>query len=99
MRVLMAIALMLSWPATAPARCYSVWHYPWPQRCDAGASRVVAARTPAREDARLLPPPLPPPAPSRFDFVPPTIEEPPEGWTEEALRAFAIQKLKDIMRK
>lgn len=94
-----ALAVTLALIATpASAHCYSRWYYPWKQHCGAEASRVVAARTPAREDASLSPP-LPPPAPTRLDFVPATVEEPPEGWTEDALRAFAIQKLKDMMKK
>lgn len=92
MRAALALAVVLTMPDPASARCYSVWRYPWPQHCGV----TYAARTPAREDPRL--PPMPP-ADRPLNFVAPTIEEPPEGWTEDALRAFAIQKLREQMSK
>ena len=94
MRAVFAVALLLA-TEPASAHCYSVWKYPWRQPC--GATVQLASRTPPREDPKLDPP-LPPEAPPvRLDFEPPSMPEPPEGWTDEALRAFAIQKLREKM--
>lgn len=83
-------------PATA--RCYSVWNYPWKQRCGASAPQM-AARTPAREDPAPAPP-LPPEAPmTRFDFVPATLKPPPAQWDDDVARALAVEKLREQMER
>ena len=88
-----AVLLIAAEPASA--HCYSVWKFPWRQRC--GAAVQVAARTPAREEPK--PAPVLPPEPTPLNFVAPVIPPPPDSWDEETERAFAIKKLNEQIER
>ena len=47
--VMLAAVLTASLPIDATARCYSVWKFPWPQRCDIPHARPMVRMPPARE--------------------------------------------------
>ena len=49
LRIALALALLAS--SEASAHCYSVWRYPWPQRC--GFSPTIAKQERRRAAARL----------------------------------------------
>ena len=67
-----------------------MWKYPWRQHC----GMQVASRTPAAEEPK--PTPMPPPFP--LDFIPATIQAPPESWNEDAQRAIGMQKLREQLK-
>ena len=50
-RIALAAALLAAAPVEAAAHCYSVWRYPWPQRC--GFSPTIA-----KQERRRAAPPI-----------------------------------------
>ena len=104
MAAIAALELVLVPPAEASCHRFSIWHYPWPQRCHATATRALRS-APARAVTSL------PPAPVAKTFVPlrpvapqtssdkfgqvSTVAEPPPPEAIEALRlAFEALALK-----
>lgn len=87
--ILSAIAVLIATPAQACHR-FSVWKYPYAQRC-----AVVAQVTETK-------PPVPPEKPlpaftvSKYDTI---ILTPVPGRTDEEGRADAIRVLKEVMGK
>ncbi len=80
--ILLAAALTTAIPTAAAAHCYSIWHYKTPQRCGVRA-----------QSAAIEAPPTVKPAPEPA-ATPPTSKE----LDEDAARAAAIQKLRELMR-
>ena len=84
MRVAFLIfALITASPAEAACKKYSVWRYPYPQRCELKPAPKPAPK-PIKVDA---------PAPEVQPVALPPIQP-----TEAELRAQAIEKLKVLMK-
>jgi hypothetical protein len=62
--VMLAAVLTASLPIDATARCYSVWKFPWPQRCGAQTRAFVSRQ----KTAIQLPPEIPLPSLTDADF-------------------------------
>jgi hypothetical protein len=81
--ILMLSVTMLFMPASANARCYSRWYYPWPQRCGVARQMVrlqIPANSRSREKSAIqLPteePDMPLPSLARADFDGGEADEP-----------------------
>ena len=83
MRAITAVALVALSVQPVSAHCYSVWHYPQPQRCGV-AHQLVRPMPPSRQEAALTPLAAPDlPLPLLEPFVPA-----PEG--PERLKAIGL---------
>lgn len=90
MRVVALGALLFACPAHA--HCYSVWHYPWAQRCSDRLAQRDTPTPPVKPDDQTLPAFTV----SKYDTI---ILSPVPGRTDEEGRADAIKVLKEVMGK
>ena len=89
-----AVAAVAAFTAAAPLPAlachrFHVWNYPWPQRCTVSSQTIHAIRViPDPPD-----PSAPPKPPPRAAVTPPPLP------SDNELRAQAIEKLKEQLRK
>ena len=88
-----AVAAVAAFTAAAPLPAlachrFHVWNYPWPQRCTVSSQMIHAIR--------VIPDPPDPSAPPK---PPPRAAVAPPPLPSDELRAQAIEKLKEQLRK
>lgn len=85
-----ALVALLPLALPAEARCYSVWHYPSPQRCVERVAQQDPPAPPVRPEK-----PLPAFTINKYNTI---ILTPKPGRTDEEGRADAIEILRQVLQ-